>query len=275
MARGLVLAVLLFRAAAFAQEAGGKSAGPGERPRETVVTGSRDVSPIDTQERMFPGTRLWRLDTGHVELETWGSAKAGRDGTIAGLWQLELGFGLTRHVQIDVYQNLAWGTGVPSLELDSTSLEARISLGTRWNEYWGNPVLYLEWITKKFTQDRAEARLLLGGDTPWGGYWAVNLYAESNVTYFHLASAEGTDGELGATAATNVSLVPERLKVGLEARAGVDQHGEPAFFPSAFVGPNATLLVREARLRLSATWLVGLFPKDPAFRPFVVLSFSV
>jgi hypothetical protein len=266
------LTVLLLALPAFAQEAGGFTAGSGARPLESIVRDTREASPVATQERMFPGTRLWRLDPGNISVESWVTAKIARGGDVEGLWELEFAIGVTRHLQIDVYENLSFGTGIKGLGVDGTALEARISLGTFWNELWGNPVIYLEWQNRKLVQDRAELRVLLGGDAPWKGFWAVNLYGEMNVDYFKLADSEGTDAEFGATGATNYTLIPDVLRVGVEARLGGDQHGSPTFYASGFLGPNVILLAPGTGLKLSATCWFGLFERDPALRPFVVLS---
>src|SRR5690349_19338232 len=71
----LVLLVLAPSAASLAQEAGGFSTGPGLQPGtpaapekyETVVQST--VSPEWTQDRTFPGTRFWKLDSGTYEFE--------------------------------------------------------------------------------------------------------------------------------------------------------------------------------------------------------------
>src|SRR2546422_704185 len=58
---------------AWSQEAGGFSAGPSSSPEpvyETRVESYR-VSPPASQDRLFAGTRFWRLDVGHYEVETW------------------------------------------------------------------------------------------------------------------------------------------------------------------------------------------------------------
>jgi hypothetical protein len=61
-------------------------------------------------------------------------------------------------------------------------------------------VLYLEWHPRKGLQDRAEIRLLVGGDLRAQGLWAANVFAESNVNHFN---APGNEGE---------NLLPKRLR---------------------------------------------------------------
>jgi hypothetical protein len=64
------------------------------------------------------------------------------------------------------------------------------------------------------------------------------------------------------------------MRLGAEVRGGVDQHGTPTFYPSAFVGPNVLLTYRPASLKLTTTALFGLFSRDPLVRLFIIAGWG-
>ena len=249
--------------------AGASATGAGASPKfETVVTGERARSPARTQDRVFAGTRFWRLDPGTYEVEVWVDDPFKRSGEQDGLLKLEVEIGLAPHLQVDLYQNFSFGTG--KVEVQGNQLELRYAFGSAYDSVPLNPVLYLEWAPRKAAQDRAEVRLLLGQDASPRLLWAANLFVESNVDYFKAAGAEGFDAEAGVTAAGSYCLIEDVLRLGAEGRFGADQHGELAFAPSAMLGPSLLLTARPSRLKLTVTALVGLLERDPRVRLLVV-----
>jgi hypothetical protein len=226
-------------------------------------------SPYVTQERPFAASRVWKLDPGRYAVELWWDEKFYRnDQPSYALLKLEFEIGLTPHIQLDLYQNFSVSEG--QFNVEGNQFEIRYAFATEYNEIPWNPVLYLEWYPRKNAQDRAEIRLLMGGDLGPTGLWAVNLYAEGNVDYFKASYAEGFDGEFGASAAVSWPVVNDWLRLGAEAKGGVDQHGTSTFYPSALVGPNVLLTYRPANLKITATALFGLFSEDPLVRLFVI-----
>jgi hypothetical protein len=273
--RIVCLACLFAATNTLAQEAGGYSAGPGLGPPEyqTTVTAPRPkTSPVYTQDRVFGATRFWLLDPGRYEVEVWWEEKFKKDGPNESIFKLEIEIGLTPHIQLDIYQNFILVNG--QFDVEGNQIELRYAFAARYNEIPWNPVLYLEWHPRKAAQDRAEVRLLMGGDLPAAGLWAVNVFAEGNVDYFNASYAEGFDGEFGATAATSFPVIPDVLRLGAEIRGGVDQHGTDTFYASGFIGPNLLLTYRPAGLKLTATALVGLFSEDPRVRLFVIAGWQ-
>ena len=269
-----LLATLALASSALAQEAGGYSAGPGlgSPDYQTTVNAPRVKSPAYTQDRVFGATRFWKLDPGRYEVEVWWDEKFQKDEPNFSVLKLEIEIGLTPHIQIDIYQNFSL-TG-DQWDVEGNQLELRYAFASQYNEIRWNPVLYVEWHPRKGAQDRAELRLLMGGDLPAAGLWATNLYAEGNIDYFNASYAEGFDGEFGATAAVSFPVVGDVLRLGAEVRGGVDQHGSPRFYASGFVGPNILLTYRPAGLKLTATALFGLFPEDPLCRLFVIAGWQ-
>jgi len=265
----LVLSALALPA--LAQEAGGYSAGPGLTPPDyrTEVISYRP-SPPDTQVREFTVSRFWRIDPGRYAVELWLQTDyekhgAGSDSTL----KAELEIGLSSHIQLDLYLNFGWATGV-SFDYQGTAIEMRYSIASVYNAISWNPVLYFEFITNKNAQDRAEFRLLAGGDLPWGGLWAANFFAESNIDYFNEPYSNGADAEIGVTASANFPVVRDWLRLGAELRTGVDQHGTPTFYGVLQIGPELLLTYRPANLKLTASALFGVCSKDPLVRLYLI-----
>jgi hypothetical protein len=271
-----LVAALALASTAIAQEAGGYSAGPGlgAPDYQTTINAPRVVkSPAYTQDRVFGASRFWKLDPGRYEVEVWWDEKFKRDEPNESLLKFEIEIGLTDHIQLDIYQNFILSNG--QWDIEGNQIELRYAFAAHYNEISWNPVLYIEWHPRKQAQDRAELRLLMGGDLPWaGGLWASNLFAEGNVTYFNADFAEGFDGEFGATGSVSFPVSGEWLRLGAEIQGGVDQHGSPRFYASGFIGPNLLLTYRPAGLKLTATALFGLFPEDPLVRLFVIAGWQ-
>jgi len=272
--RLVLLAALGVATATLAQEAGGYSAGPslGSPDYQTTVSAPRMKSPVQTQDRVFGTSRFWKLDPGRYEVEVWWDQKFNRDEPNVALLQLEIEIGLTPHIQLDLYQNFILSNG--QFDVEGNQFEMRYAFASQYNEISWNPVLYLEWHPRKQAQDRAEVRLLMGGDLPAAGLWAVNLFFEGNVDYFKASYAEGFDGEMGATAAVSFPVVKDVLRLGAELQGGVDQHGSPRFYASGFLGPDLLLTYRPAGLKLTATALFGLLPEDPRVRLLVIAGWQ-
>jgi hypothetical protein len=272
--RLLCAAAVAIASSAVAQEAGGDSAGPGlaAPDYQTTVTAPRWKSPPPTQDRQFGDVRMWRLDPGRYEVEVWWDEKFNKGAPNASLLKLELEIGLTPHIQLDLYQNFQIVDG--RFDVEGNQIEMRYSFADTYNAIPWNPVLYLEWHPRKQAQDRAEVRLLMGGDLPAEGLWACNVFVEGNIDYFNASYAEGWDGEIGATAGMNFPVIPNVMRLGAEVRGGVDQHGSPRFYPSGFIGPNMVLTYRPAGLKLTATALIGLFEQDPRVRLFVIAGWG-
>ncbi|MGZ5957700.1 MAG: hypothetical protein ACXWK5_02590 [Myxococcaceae bacterium] len=206
-------------------------------------------------------------------MEVWWDEKFYRNGEPSfSLLKLEIEIGLTRHIQLDLYQDFSLSQG--QFNIDGNQFEIRYAFAAEYNEISWNPVLYIEWYPRKGQQDRAEVRLLVGGDLGPTGLWAANLYAEGNVDYFKASYAEGFDGEFGATASASWPVIKDVMRLGAELKGGVDQHGTPTFYASAFVGPNVLLTYRPAGLKLTATALFGLFSADPLVRLFVIAGWQ-
>lgn len=158
--------------------------------------------------------------------------------------------------------------------MEGNQLELRYSFGRHYNEIPLNPVLYLEWHPRHLAQDRAEVRLLLGGDAGSKFLWASNLFFEMNVDDYNASYAEGKDMEVGATVAGSYAAVGDVLRLGGELKAGGDMHGEPTLSPMVLVGPSALLKVRKLGLKLTATVFFGLMERDPRVQTLLIAGWA-
>jgi hypothetical protein len=250
----------------------------------TLVT---DKSPAYTQDRMLATSRFWRLDPGRYEAELWFNQRYFKGGTSSdGLLQAEIEIGIAPHLQLDIYQNFnlntedtgAFGWG----GTEGTQIELRYAFANKYDEIALNPVLYLEWHPRRGQPDRAEVKLLLGGDITPSLLGVVNLYAEANANTLPGQpgnSMKSADMELGGTVSVSYAVDIDHFRIGAEAKLGIDQHGndkDPTdpekFYPVGLVGPNIMLKWPEQLIKLTATCLFGVAQYDPKVYPYVILG---
>jgi hypothetical protein len=273
--RTAALCLSLLCLPALAQTAGGYTAGPGLVPPDyTTEVISFRPSPPATQDRQFTLSRFWRLDPGRYEVELWWQSDAEKHGEgWENTLKAEIEIGLSSHIQLDLYLNFGWATGT-SFDYQGTSMEMRYSISSVYNAIPWNPVLYFEFTTRKNAQDRAEFRLLAGGDLPWGGLWASNFFIESNIDYFNESYSEGADLELGVTASVNFPVVKDWLRLGAELRAGFDEHGTTTLYGNFQLGPEMVIVYRPANLKLTASALFGVCSQDPLVRLYLIAGWQ-
>jgi DNA-binding NarL/FixJ family response regulator len=276
-----LLAACLVPLPATAQRAGGYQGlapepPPASQPApayETVV----QASPLWTQQREFLGTRFWKLDQGHSEAEVWWRPQFYREGPSDHLLQAEMEIGLTRRLQLDIYENLQYTAGpdgVRTFSHEGNQIELRIAIPERYGTMWGNPVIYLEWHPRHDAPDRAEARLLLGGElfTP-RLMGALNLVFEANADRITGQGYQG-EPELGVTGAASYEVIMRRLRLGAEAQL---IFARAAFRNSStetelLLGPNVAWLVLGDHLKIFATLFFGVTEEAPRFAPYVILA---
>ena len=268
-------ALLLLTVPAAAQETGGFSAGPGERPSD-YGAGVEGVSPTWTQDRTFPGTRFWKLDAGSYEVETWWNLRKNRDEDPFHLLQAELEIGLTPRIQLDLYEVMLVEDG--TFYHEGNKIEARIAVDPVFGSTPLNPVIYLEWHPRHLDSDRAEVRLLLGDEILGPKLVAAaNLFYEQNVTM----SADGMGGrtyipnpEAGITAAASYAVAAQRLRVGAEAKFALEKEefDDASWEKQLLVGPNLSTRLAGEKLKLYATVLFGLTEDAKEIDSFLVLG---
>src|SRR5262245_61980549 len=160
-------------------------------------------SPEFTQDRTFGATRFWKLDEGVYEAEVWWRLRDPRGPGHYHLVQAELEIGLSPRIQLDLYENLLIQDG--ELYHEGNQIEARIAIDPVYGRTWGNPVVYLEWHPRHLDADRAETRLLLGGELAPKLLGAANLFYEQNIT--NTVAGFVPNPEVGVTASLSYAVL--------------------------------------------------------------------
>jgi hypothetical protein len=243
-------------------------------------------SPTWTQDRNFTSTRFWLLDPGQVEFETWLRTRVQHEFVDPAtgmrsrapaelLFQHEVEIGVFPHVQLDLYENLTFNVeddGHRGVQQEGVQLEARIAIPSYYGQIFGNPVIYLEWHPRHNDADRAEVRILLGGQLHPRVFLALNPYFETNVEQSG-AGCPGAapcwilDAEVGTTIAVGVKIT-DWLRASAELKIGGDMLGDPnnKFHFVAWAGPGFIVKPLPGKLqhylKIMGTLLIDLVPRD-------------
>ena len=193
-------------ASAYASQDASKPSIP-EKPREDLQLPQKDVFQAKTVEvkagelkeeqpvgeydqpvwstfRRFPSTRVYlQTPPGGAQFEQWIQMRNPKDDSNAETrLSQELEFGLGHRLQLDLYMNeLHVRDGVDSTyDWSGYAMELRYALAD-WDEIWGNPTLYLEYLFNDQNHDGAdsiEPKLLFGGEITTGWHWGINFAHE-------------------------------------------------------------------------------------------------
>lgn len=205
----------------------GATTEPGERLRSwelppVVVSGASTSSlreedrvgtyaqPRWTASRRFPSTRVYVIPEGKVEVEGWARATVNRDdqgGNTEWRFLQEIEIGLPHRFQLDVYLREDYDTDEDDTLLGG-QFEVRYALAD-WDKLWGNPTLYMEYLTLEDRPDKVEPKLLLGGEIAEGWHWGTNIIGE-----FELGGER--EYEYSISGALSRTLIDERLSLGVE-----------------------------------------------------------
>ena len=257
----LAIPVLLcvLSSVAAAQTVGGDSLGP------SLDTGEYDEdapSPEYTQDRTFGGTRFWKIDAGRYEVQQWWRLRKSRDEDAYHIFQTEIEIGLTKRVQLDIYENLSTESG--ELEHEGNQIEARIAIDPVYGRTPLNPVIYLEWHPRHLTGDRAEVRLL-GGEALLADKLlaAGNLFYEQNVTdsIGEMGAPEYiANPEYGATAGASYAFAGQTFRGGAEAKVAFEKErfSDEEWEFQVLAGPNLSGRIGGERFKWQATMLFGI-----------------
>jgi hypothetical protein len=243
---------------------------PPPKPIEIQVVGS----PTWTQSRTFTTSRMWLHDPGTQALELWYTGEFRHNG-VAGdnehLWQLEYSMGVVKHVQVDVYFNVA--KDEEGYHWEGTSIEGRFALPDHYGQIFANPVLYLELQQINQGPARGEARLLLGGEIVSPRLHGVlNPFVEQNLNRAQPGEPMETDREAGASAALNYFVVPDYFAFGAETKLAADQEGGESYKANFGVGPAVWASAWPGGLRLAVSGLFGLTDRSDRLRLTAVLG---
>lgn len=186
---------------------------PGQRPSpygDDELIGDY-AQPRWTAQRLFPGTRVYVIPKGEIDVEQWYRWKTPKDGGPTTLQsQTELEFGLPHRLQLDLYLLSERETGVAGSDHTGNSIELRYAFAD-WGKLWGNPAVYLEWVSMGGEPDVVEGKLLLGDSFAPGWHWGVNLSVEQATT-----GSRSTERQF--TGAISHTVLDRKLQLGLETR---------------------------------------------------------
>ena len=191
-----------------------------------VVVEGRNVSPYKddeligdyaqprwTAQRLFPGTRIYVIPKGEIDVEQWfrfETPKHGGSTTVT--TQSEMEIGLPHRLQLDLYLNHVHDTGVAGSGSTGGSAEIRYAPAD-WGKLWGNPAVYLEYTTLSGSPDLVEGKLLLGDELAPGWHWGINLSVEQQTS-----GTRPTEKQL--TAGISRTVRDHVLEIGIETRLG-------------------------------------------------------
>lgn len=231
---------------------------PASSLREEDRIGSYN-QPRWTATRRFPTTRVYVIPEGKVEVEGWarGTFKR-RDQGGETEWRFlqEIEIGLPYRFQLDVYLRQDYATG-DDKTLWGGQFEVRWALAD-WGKIWGNPTLYIEYLTLEDRPDKIEPKLLLGGEIAEGWHWGANAVFE-----YELSGQR--EAEYALTTSVSRTIIDQKLSLGIESVfSATDAKGERGRLNTSFViGPS--LQWRPVRnMTVNIAPLIGTTNESPA-----------
>ena len=229
-----------------------------------------------TTFRRFPSTRVYlQTPPDGVQFEQWVQFRNSRETGKSDETRLsqELEFGLGHRVQLDLYMNqLHVRDGVDSTyEWSGYAAEIRYALAD-WDEIWGNPTLYLEYIFNDQNHDGAdgiELKILFGGEFAPGWHWGANLIHERTLTNF-----DDSVYEYSVTGSVSRTIVDEIFSAGVTAAYTYESGpGDPhrEYSSEIMLGPSFQFIPHpRAAINLEPLW--GLTSESKRTKVFLIFS---
>ena len=214
--------------------------------REERAVGEYD-QPQWTTFRRFPTTRVYlQTPPNGVQFEQWVQFRNSKESGKSDETRLsqELEFGLGNRFQLDLYMNqlhVRDGTN-SSYEWSGYAAELRYALAD-WDEIWGNPTLYFEYIFNDANHDGSDAiepKILFGGEITTGWHWGANLVHERT-----LAGENDRIEEYALTASISKTVVDEVFSIGASGELTYEvEGGSPTkeYGLSCLIGPSFQFL---------------------------------
>lgn len=239
-------------------------AGEGSGLREEDRVGNY-AQPRWTATRRFPGTRVYVIPEGKIDVEYWlRPTWDGGDTKIRSLYEIE--FGLPHRFQLDLYLREDH-EGDDGEWLWGTQVEIRYALAD-WGKLWGNPTLYAEWVGLEQRPDKVEFKLLLGDELAPRWHWGMNLVAE-------LETGGEREYEYQFTGGLSYTIIDEKFSVGVEFQsmwADVkDDRGD--FSQAYYMGPSFQYRPMPA-FTINLAPLVGFGPDAGDARVYLNLGYE-
>jgi hypothetical protein len=176
-----------------------------------------------TQHRRWPTTRVYvQQPPGAVEYEQWFEIRVPKDGGKENEVRLreELEFGLGSRLQLDIYLQQIYKQDrhevENSVDWRSLSFEIRYALAD-WDEIFGNPTIYFEYIMSNGDYDKIEPKLLFGGQIAPGWHWGTNFVFE-----YELGEFDERTEEYKITLGISKTLIDKYLSLGIAAEAAYE-----------------------------------------------------
>lgn len=223
--------------------------------------------PSWTAHRRFTETRVYVRPEGTFGFEYWVVPEVPEHGGAETAIQYEFEVGLPHRFQLDLYMvSHQQGNDGPQ-EVDQHKLEVRWAFAD-WDEIWGNPTAYLEWVANSNAPDHVEGKLLFGGEITSGLHWGSNLVFEHET-----GGAQENAYEL--TGGVSYTLRDEKVSVGAEVKAAfTDQKGNRGTYQDeVLVGPSLQFRpLPNAHIDIAA--LAGLTSDSPDAKFFFVFGWE-
>ena len=244
---------------------------PGQLKEELPV--GEYAQPKWTTFRRFPGTRVYlQTPPGGVQFEQWIEFRKKKDkgGDDITRVRQELEFGLGNRMQLDLYMRHEHHRDGSSSTYDQVgySAELRYALAD-WNEIWGNPTLYFEWVFNDAEADKIEPKLLLGGEIAPGWHWGSNFIHERS-----LAGHPDRTEEWAWSGSVSHTIVDDFFSVGAtstfsyESEPGTPQRTHTT---ELLLGPSIQI-IPHPRAALNIEPLFGLTGESKRLKLFAVFS---
>ena len=216
-------------------------------------------------ERLFPTTRIYVLPEGAIHGELWTRVEEPRHGDTRIRDYYEVEFGLPNRFQLDLYlvadHTGEWEPGA----INQQMVEGRYAFAD-WDEIWGNPTVYAEYIHRNDDPDSLEGKLLLGGEASAGWHWGTNLSLEQE-----LSGSE--ERELQLAGGLSRTITDDKFSLGIEGKAQqTDENDSRSDNEHSFgVGPSMRWLPTE-RVHVDFTPLIGIGPDSPGLETYLIVG---
>jgi hypothetical protein len=216
-------------------------------------------------ERLFPTTRIYVLPEGAVHGEYWSRIEEPRHGETRYRDYYEIEFGLPNRFQLDFYlvadHTGEWEPGA----INQQMVEGRYAFAD-WDEIWGNPTIYAEYIHRNDDPDSIESKLLLGGEAGPGWHWGTNLSIEQET------SGE-EERELQLAGGLSRTVIDDKFALGVEGKAQqTDEKDSRSDNEHSFgVGPSMRWLPTD-RVHVDFTPLWGIGPDSPRIETYLIVG---
>jgi hypothetical protein len=220
-----------------------------------------------TAERLFPTTRIYVLPEGAIHGEYWMRVDEPRHGDTRIRDYYELEFGLPNRFQLDLYL-VADHTGEHEPgAINQQMIEGRYAFAD-WDEIWGNPTVYLEYIHRNDDPESVEGKFLLGGEAAPGWHWGTNLSCE-------LETGGENEREFQLAGGLSRTIIDDEFSLGVEGKAQeTDTRDDKTDNEHSFlVGPSMRWLPSE-RQHLDFAPLIGIGPDSPGAEIWLIYGWE-